>query len=80
MKQRKGKLSLQGKVVSDKMNKTRVVLVERIMRHSRYGKYIKKYKKFYAHDEKNQAKIGDIVTIVECRPLSKLKRFFIASK
>ncbi len=66
-----------GVVVSDKMNKTRVVLVERIKQHPKYKKYIKVRKKFYAHDENNETKVGDVVLIEETRPLSKLKRWYI---
>jgi small subunit ribosomal protein S17 len=64
-----------GVVVSDKMDKTVVVLVERRVRHPLYKKEIKKRKKFYAHDENNQCKVGDLVKIMETRPLSKLKRW-----
>lgn len=64
-----------GKVVSDKMDKTITVLVETYKTHSLYGKRVKQSKKFYAHDENNDAKVGDIVTIIESRPTSKLKRF-----
>ncbi len=66
---------LVGKVVSDKMDKTIVVQVERRVRHPRYKKVITKYNKFYAHDEKSEAGVGDRVRIVETRPLSKLKRW-----
>ena len=66
--------TFEGVVVSDKMQKTVVVLVERRQRHPLYKKVIKRWKKFYAHDEKG-AKEGDRVKIVETRPLSKLKRF-----
>jgi small subunit ribosomal protein S17 len=64
-----------GIVVSDKMDKTVVVLVERRVRHPLYKKEIKKRKKFYAHDENNECRIGDKVRIMETRPLSKLKRW-----
>ena len=64
-----------GKVVSDKMDKTIVVAVETYKKHPLYGKRIKYTKKFKAHDEQNEAKIGDIVRIMETRPLSKDKRF-----
>ncbi|HTF57107.1 MAG TPA: 30S ribosomal protein S17 [Planctomycetota bacterium] len=64
-----------GRVVSDKMNKTIVVQVERIVQDPRFGKYLKKYSKCYAHDEKREAKRGDRVEISETRPLSKLKRW-----
>ncbi len=66
---------LIGEVVSDKMDKTVVVRVERTFRHPIYGKVVKKHKKFYAHDENNECKIGDVVKIMETRPLSKLKRW-----
>lgn len=64
-----------GIVVSNKMDKTIVVKVTDLMRHPLYGKTIKRSKKFYAHDEKNVAGIGDRVQIYEVRPLSKLKRW-----
>jgi small subunit ribosomal protein S17 len=64
-----------GVVVSDKMTKTIVVEVERRVPHPRFKKIIRKTSKFYAHDESEQAKIGDRVLIVETRPLSKLKRW-----
>jgi small subunit ribosomal protein S17 len=63
----------KGIVVSDKMDKTIVVKVETRVLHSLYKKYIKKSNKFYAHDEKNDARIGDVVEIVETRPLSRNK-------
>ena len=69
---------LVGEVVSDKMDKTIVVQVQRRVRHPRYKKVITKYKKFYAHDEKSEAGLGDRVRIVESRPLSKLKRWTLA--
>lgn len=64
-----------GVVVSDKMQKTIVVRVERITRHPLYNKIIRRLKKFKAHDEKNSAKTGDTVKIIESRPLSKDKRW-----
>jgi len=64
-----------GKVVSDKMNKTIVVAVETKVRHPLYNRTITKTKKFKAHDENNDAKIGDTVVIMETRPLSKDKRW-----
>src|SRR3954447_8595080 len=64
-----------GRVVSNKMDKTIVVSVERRFPHPRYTKVIKSFHKFYAHDEKNEAKVGDVVLIEETRPLSKLKRW-----
>jgi small subunit ribosomal protein S17 len=68
---------LRGKVVSDRMNKTVVVEVERLTLHPKYEKYIRRRKRFYAHDEKNDSRIGDIVEIQECRPLSRLKRWMV---
>lgn len=64
-----------GVVVSDKMDKTITVLVERRLRHPIYGKFVRKTKKFLAHDEQNSCKEGDKVRIIESRPLSKLKRW-----
>jgi small subunit ribosomal protein S17 len=64
-----------GEVVSNKMTKTIVVRVERRFPHPKYKKIITSYKKFYAHDEKTEAKLGDTVCIEESRPLSKLKRW-----
>ena len=64
-----------GKVLSDKMEKGIVVGVERLTRHPIYGKYYKQTSKFMAHDENNEAKIGDTVQIMETRPLSKKKRW-----
>ena len=64
-----------GQVVSTKMQKTIVVEVNRRVPHPLYKRIINKRKKFYAHDEESQARMGDVVRIVECRPLSKLKRW-----
>ncbi len=64
-----------GVVVSNKMDKTVVVLVERLVKEPLYKKYIKRSKKFHAHDEENQCQIGDRVKIMETRPLSKTKRW-----
>lgn len=64
-----------GEVVSNKMTKTIVVRVQRRFPHPQYKKIVTSYKKFYAHDEKAEAKIGDLVCIEESRPLSKLKRW-----
>lgn len=64
-----------GKVVSDKMDKTIVVAVETYKRNALYGKRVKYSKKFKAHDEENKAKVGDVVRIMETRPLSKDKRW-----
>ncbi|PAW78855.1 MAG: 30S ribosomal protein S17 [Verrucomicrobia bacterium Tous-C9LFEB] len=68
-----------GEVVSDKMTKTIVVKVERRVPHPRFKKIVKVTKKFYAHDEKGEAKTGDTVKIRETRPLSKLKRWELVS-
>lgn len=65
----------KGTVVSTKMNKTVVVKVERTLRHPRYGKVIKRSKKLYAHNEDKPVQVGDTVTVIETRPLSKLKRW-----
>ena len=62
-----------GEVISDKMDKTIVVRVERRFRHPKFKKVVTQYKKFYAHDEKREAKVGDRVLIAETRPLSKTK-------
>ncbi len=67
--------TLSGVVVSDKMKKTIVVSVNRFVKHPKYGKYFKVSKKYKAHDENNECKIGDKVTIMECKPISKDKRF-----
>ncbi|WP_438765992.1 30S ribosomal protein S17 [Kushneria sp. TE3] len=64
---------LTGRVVSDRMEKSIVVMIERRERHPIYGKYMKRSTKLHAHDETNQANIGDLVSIEECRPLSKKK-------
>ncbi|MBI3631850.1 MAG: 30S ribosomal protein S17 [Candidatus Vogelbacteria bacterium] len=68
---------LDGVVVSDKMQKTAVVLVKRYIKHPKYQKFITLTKKYKAHDEINTAKVGDKVTIESCRPLSKDKSFMI---
>jgi small subunit ribosomal protein S17 len=70
---------MQGIVASDKMDKTVVVQVVTQMKHPQYGKYVQRTKKYYAHDEKNDAKIGDTVLITETRPLSKLKRYRVTN-
>lgn len=69
--------SFSGIVVSDKMNKTRVVQVRWSSKHAAYNKTIRRAQKFKAHDEKNESKTGDVVTIMETRPLSKDKRWVI---
>jgi small subunit ribosomal protein S17 len=65
--------TMTGRVVSDKMNKTVTVLLERKVKHPLYGKYIRRSTKVRAHDESNECKAGDLVKIIECRPLSKSK-------
>ena len=71
--------AIQGVVASDKNDKTIVVLVETHKRHSKYGKRVKYGKKYYAHDENNEAKVGDTVTIMETRKLSATKRWRLVS-
>lgn len=75
MTERNDRKVYQGRVVSDKMDKTITVVVETKRTHKIYGKRINYSKKYKAHDENNQAKIGDIVRIMETRPLSATKRF-----
>ena len=72
---KKNKKELIGIIVSDKMDKSVVVRVERFIQHRIYKKYMKRHKKYHAHDAKNECSIGDTVKIIETRPLSKLKRF-----
>ena len=71
---------LKGKVISDKNNKTIVVLVERKYQHPFLKKIIKNKKKYHAHDEKNKFKVGDIVKIIEARPYSKKKKWEVINK
>jgi len=73
--ERKNRKSRIGLVVSDKMDKTITVAVERKVKHPFYGKFLKKTTKFHAHDDSNQCGIGDTVRIMETRPLSKTKRW-----
>jgi small subunit ribosomal protein S17 len=68
---------LVGLVVSNKMDKTAVVRVDRLVRHRRYGKVLKRTKKYKAHDEENACQVGDLVQIVESRPLSREKRWVV---
>ncbi len=70
--------SLTGRVVSDKMDKTVTVLVERKVKHPLIGKVIRRSKKFHAHDENNECHEGDLVVIEECRPLSKTKTWSVS--
>lgn len=67
--------TLTGRVVSNKMNKTIAVEIERLIKHPRYGKYIRRTTKLLAHDESGEARAGDTVSIVECRPLSRHKNW-----
>jgi len=67
--------TITGVVTSNKMDKSITVAVERKIKHTKYGKFLKKTKKYHAHDEANDAKVGDKVVIMETRPLSKLKRW-----
>jgi len=76
---KKNKKILEGVVVSDKMNKTVTVLVNRFVKHPKYGKYMKINKKYKAHDSDGKYKIGDKVKIEECRPISKDKSFKIVN-
>ena len=69
----RGERVLTGRVVSEKMDKTITVLVERMVRHETYGKYLRRSTKLLAHDESNTAHEGDTVTITPCRPLSRRK-------
>jgi len=69
--------TLQGRVVSDKMNKTITVEVQRLVKHVRYRKYVTRSKTYKAHDEANRFKVGDSVTIQECRPISRDKRWVV---
>ena len=71
---------LEGKVVSDKSNKTVVVEVKRKFQHPFYGKVISRSKKYHAHDEKNEFKEGQTVSIIECKPISKKKTWQVLNK
>jgi small subunit ribosomal protein S17 len=73
--ERKKRKTKVGWVVSNKMQKTIVVAIDRLLRHPQYNRVIKRTSKLYAHDEKNQCQIGDKVLVMETRPLSKLKRW-----
>jgi small subunit ribosomal protein S17 len=70
--------TLSGRVVSDKMDKTVVVAVERTVVHGLYQRYLRRTSKFHAHDESNQCKVGDQVVIVSCRPMSRTKRWRVS--
>ena len=69
--------TVQGRVVSNKMDKTITIAVERTVKHPIYGKFIKRTTKLHAHDETNQCNEGDVVTVRECRPLSKSKNWML---
>lgn len=73
------KREIQGVVVQKSGDKTASVLVERRVMHPRYRKFVKKFKKYLIHDEKNETKAGDVVVAIECRPLSKTKSFRLKS-
>lgn len=77
---RKQRKTAKGTVVSNKMNKTVVVRIDRKMTHPRYGKVVTRSKRVYAHNEADDLQIGDTVTIMETRPLSKLKRWRVVEK
>ncbi len=79
MEERNKRKVYRGRVVSDKMDKTVTVAVETMKKHPLYGKRVKYTKKFKAHDEQNSAREGDLVEIMETRPLSKTKRFRLVS-
>jgi len=76
--ERKVARQLTGRVVSDKMDRTVTVLVERRVTHPLYGKIVTRSKKYHAHDETNECKEGDLVTIEECRPISRTKNWRVA--
>jgi small subunit ribosomal protein S17 len=66
---------MTGRVVSDSMQKTVVVTIERLVKHEEYGKYVRRRSRFKVHDEKNECKVGDVIRFMETRPLSKDKRW-----
>ncbi len=80
MQQESKKMELTGEVISNKMTKTISVVVTRLVKHPKYGKFMKKSSVFKAHDEKQECKVGDRVTIQESRPLSKTKRWTLVKK
>jgi len=71
--------AVTGTVVSDRMDKSITVLIERRVQHPVYGKIVRRSTKLHAHDEKNDCKVGDVVTVVECRPISKTKTWRLKS-
>ena len=74
------KRTQQGRVVSDKMDKSIVVAIERMVKHPIYGKFVKRTTKVHAHDENNECELGETVTIREARPLSKTKRWVVVGR
>ncbi|MBF0264363.1 MAG: 30S ribosomal protein S17 [Gammaproteobacteria bacterium] len=79
MSEQDKKRTLVGTVISNKMDKTVTILIERKVKHSLYGKYIKRSSKLHAHDENNQCNEGDVVEIASCRPISKSKSWNIVN-
>lgn len=77
MSEKKNKRTLSGRVVSDKMEKTVTVLIERRVKHPIYNKIIVRSKKYHAHNDNNEARLGDLVEIQECRPISKSKAWMV---
>ncbi len=73
MSEQAGNRTLQGRVVSDKMDKSITVLIERRVKHPLYGKFVRRSTKVHAHDENNECCVGDVVVVEQCRPLSKTK-------
>lgn len=71
--------TLTGRVTSNKMDKTITVIIERLVKHPVYGKYIRRTTKLHVHDEQNECREGDMVTIKQCRPLSKTKSWMLVS-
>ncbi|MDN5872715.1 MAG: 30S ribosomal protein S17, partial [Nitrococcus sp.] len=71
--QKTAKRTVNGRVVSNRMDKTVTIAVERLVRHPLYGKYVRRTTKLHAHDEDNRCQLGDWVAVEECRPLSKIK-------
>ncbi len=79
VEEKKPSRALTGRVVSNKMEKTIAVEIERLIKHARYGKYIRRTTKLLAHDEKKEAREGDTVSIAPCRPLSRRKSYKLVS-
>ena len=77
--QAKNPRAVSGVVVSDRMSKSITVKIERRVKHPVYGKFVRKSTKIHAHDEENQCQVGDTVTVVECRPISKTKTWTLQS-